>query len=154
MKECYLTVLDRPADRGGLDYWSNWLSTHKRHDILTARLAGLGEFTSTHPTNASYVNALYRIAFGRQADESGRTFWVRRLATGTSRYSVALSMLHLSEAGRYQARRAYQAVLGRAATTPEASFVAADYTELEYDPAEIRVRVLATVDALGVSLDA
>jgi hypothetical protein len=26
--------------------------------------------------------------------------------------------------------------------------------ELQYDPAEMRVRVLATVDALGVSLDA
>ena len=65
VRERYLTVLDRPADRGGLDYWSSWLSTHKRHDILTARLAGLGEFKSTHPTNAGYVNALYRIALGR-----------------------------------------------------------------------------------------
>jgi len=150
-KQQLKTVLGHDNDTAGATYWGNWLEgtgAGTTNDHLTARLATSTEFANDHVSDASFVDAMFPIALGRAADSSGRAYWINKLATGTARYDMVLSMVRSSEAGRYQARLAYQAILHRDPTDAEAATVSADYARVGYDPAEVRVAVLATAEAI------
>ncbi|HWJ97334.1 MAG TPA: DUF4214 domain-containing protein [Acidimicrobiales bacterium] len=80
----YLAGLGRLPDRSGLQYWT------RRHaaGIALVRLAeqfiASSEFQRRYgnPTNAGYVDVLYRNVLDRGADASGSDYWNRRLAFG------------------------------------------------------------------------
>lgn len=144
VRRVYLEVLDRPADAAGLTFWENQVETNGwGHDVLTAKLAALPEFSADHPTNSAFVEAVYPIAFGRTADSGGLAHWTGRLDAGVSRYNVVRALMTSGEAGRRQAQLAYSELLGRSATTVEAAAVGAQQQE----SAGIRRTVLVSAEA-------
>src|SRR5581483_2977731 len=87
---------------------------------LAASLASSSEFfTTAGGTNLGFVDALYRVVLGRTADSAGETFWVNKLATGSSRYSVALGFVTSGEDNVDFIEQTYLTLLQRSPTPTE-----------------------------------
>lgn len=76
----YEDVLDRVADKGGLDYWTNALRTKTKtiNDVAMAFFSS-EEFYNRNLTNAEFVKCLYSTFFGREPDKEGFAYWMNEL---------------------------------------------------------------------------
>ncbi len=84
VKRLYRHLLDREAEQGGLDYWTNNL----KQDLLTGEGIVLSFHQQPEYTNANYDNRtkilkLYRTMLLREPDQSGWDYWVHVLEHGT-----------------------------------------------------------------------
>lgn len=82
VKDLYLNKFGRPADVGGLDYWSNMLSTGQ---IAPADLAQIFADTQegvSYAGNQNFVKDTYMGQTGRPYDEPGLKFWADKLQSG------------------------------------------------------------------------
>lgn len=86
VKRLYQVCLDREADEAGLDYWTNALWNHEASGSLCAvGFIFSPEFVEKNYRDETYVEYLYRALMGREADESGKAYWVEQLQSGSSR---------------------------------------------------------------------
>ena len=89
----YQAGLGRPAEQGGLNFWTDSLNAGVSLDALSASFLASAEFIARfgRPDNGGYVDLLYGNVLGRAPDAVGRDFWVNTLANGTPRASVLSS---------------------------------------------------------------
>lgn len=80
--EAYLAYYGRPADPGGLEYWSNRLV--KEGGNLSSIITAFGESEEYNSrfgslNNTQLVTNIYRQLFGREPDKNGLDFYVGKL---------------------------------------------------------------------------
>ena len=93
----YMAVLGRAPDRGGLAFWSGRRKAGVDLSVLAAQVMGSPEYSARFgsPTDAGFVDLLYRHVLDREADPAGRAFWVDHLVAG--RWNRAGVLLYFSE---------------------------------------------------------
>jgi hypothetical protein len=118
----YGRITGRPADAGGLTYWSQRLASGTSPRTLRAQLLGSVAFLSqAGGTQAGFADALYRSELGRPADDAGRAWVEARLAGGSTRSQVAFALLATPEGRRALAGRMITRWWARTATPAERS---------------------------------
>jgi hypothetical protein len=118
----YATVLGRPGDTEGMDYWLNLLASGASRMVVAE---GVWE-SAEH--RASEVAGFYQTYLHRLPDPNGEQFWLKAFQTGADESAVALGFLTSAE---YLANHAspgalvtalYQDVLGRDADPNGAAY--------------------------------
>ncbi|WP_267355685.1 MULTISPECIES: DUF4214 domain-containing protein [unclassified Methylobacterium] len=120
----YYGLLDRAPDAGGLQSWTNAITSGgmSLHDVAQAMLSSAEYASDTGAvTDSTYVQDLYQQVLDRAAEASGLQAWTSALASGADRSSVAQAFVDSSEyQGHYagQSNAAYveglyEHVLGR-----------------------------------------
>jgi hypothetical protein len=124
----YRDYLLRPSDPVGSSYYTNQLRAGVNQLTVKDQLISSGEYFVKHGnTNVSFVSALYRDAFGREADAAGRDFWANELTQNhIGRYALTDYFLRQPEAKSFQVQRLYLELLGRAPDPDGLAY----YTEL------------------------
>lgn len=89
VKALYEEVLGRDAETEGLNYWLQGFSTKtlSAKDALNHFVAS-DEYTAKNTTDKEFVDMLYKVCLGRDAETEGANYWLRVLASGASRSSV------------------------------------------------------------------
>ena len=100
----YTKALGRKFDVDGLNYWSGLIlsaAAAKRKDVMIQSAMSFlhsKEFTAKNLNDTEYLKVLYRTFFGREADESGLTYWLGILSSGKgNRDSVLKSFAYSNE---------------------------------------------------------
>jgi hypothetical protein len=119
----YQRYLDRTADLGGFAYFVNgWRNRTFTLDLVTAVIVGSPEYYALHDSNnVDFVNAAYFDILGRQADASGRAYFLT-IAAAYGRSMVAGVIAESPENRRIDVRFAIDSFLGRPATSPEIEY--------------------------------
>ncbi len=89
IERCYTVALGREAEEEGLDYWVDNLNNGQ----ACGAQVGFGfifsaEYQNRERSNEEFVNDLYAMYFGREADEAGFAYWINALENGSSREEV------------------------------------------------------------------
>lgn len=91
----YATLLHRAAEVSGLEYWAgvikNGLSRSDMADMIINSTEGQTFYGSD--TNTEFVAEMYENILGRQADSGGLAWWTAQLDSGTSRGTLAVSLM-------------------------------------------------------------
>ena len=92
----YQAYFDRAPDDDGLRYW---IGTGLSYEAISDAFASSGEFQSRYGqlSDAGFVDLVYQNVLGRPGDGVGRSYWLDRLAAGTSRGTVMLGFSDSSE---------------------------------------------------------
>jgi autotransporter-associated beta strand protein len=99
----YVEFLRRPADVGGLGFWTGQLAAGVDEKIVLANLVGSDEyFADAGGTVPGWVNAMYVDLLGRPADAGGLAYWtsVTEGPPAMARSTVAFEFLSNSEANQ------------------------------------------------------
>ncbi|MCQ2483167.1 MAG: DUF4214 domain-containing protein [Clostridia bacterium] len=85
INRCYEVALGREADKEGYEYWVSNLNNGQ----ACGAQVGFGfifseEYTNKNRTNEEFVNDMYAMYFGREADEAGFNYWVEQLNNETA----------------------------------------------------------------------
>ena len=94
----YRLCLRRPADVGGLNYWTGDLigktsdGAHVAWGFFFSR-----EMANRNLSHGDFVDLLYQVLLGRTADVGGQANWVAQLESGTSRYEIFKGFAHSAE---------------------------------------------------------
>ena len=89
VERLYNVVLGRKCDRDGMTYWTE--------ELLSGRISGTSaasgfffssEYENSNKYYSEYIDDLYNALMGRQADDSGRSFWVSYMKNGSSKEQV------------------------------------------------------------------
>ena len=86
----YLSVLGRPSEDAGRQYWVNGIEngTLSPSDVALTILNSQ-EFVGRNLNNEQYVTALYQAFLNRDPDAQGLANWVNALNNGVSRQDIA-----------------------------------------------------------------
>ena len=111
----YERYLHRAADPGGQSGFVSLMANGATIEQISALLAGSPEFFTTqgHGTNDGFLTALYLDALGRPIDAPSEAAWNVQLAAGTSRTSIATSILSSLEYHRDVVDLVYEQLLDR-----------------------------------------
>lgn len=134
----YVTYLNRQPTAGDLTYWRGVVSQPHAgagqaspQEVFLGGLIGSGEYFANRGNNTvtGWVDAVYRVYLGREADEGGRNFFVGRTLDlfGAVRANTALVF---DTSDEYRARRIsgfYTAFLGRAASASDIAYWIAQF---------------------------
>ena len=106
---CYTEALGRPYDIKGLNGWCDFIygSSNRKATAITVASSGFfhsQEFKNKNTTNEEYVRILYRTFLGRDADESGFSYWVGNLEGGMDRDAVMMGFAKSAEFAKIMAR--------------------------------------------------
>jgi len=114
--QLYQRVFGRPADAQGRAYWVGVLANGARLEDVALWFYSGDEYWAKHGSTATgFVNALYQDLLHRQADASGRNYWVGMLQSGSlGRVGVAAGFYASMESRRDRVGSLFQRVLGRA----------------------------------------
>ena len=94
----YNLCLDREAEPEGFEYYHTLLWNHTLCASEAARQFVFSEeFINKGYDNKTYVDYLYRIMLGREADESGELYWIEKMDSGVSKEAVFDSFVHSQE---------------------------------------------------------
>lgn len=102
VSRCYREVLGRKADTGGLNTWCQKILSAADKKQAAVHTAASGFFRSREYLNKNvsdeeYVRTLYRTFLGREADEGGYHYWLKKIQSGTSRDSVLTGFANSKE---------------------------------------------------------
>jgi hypothetical protein len=105
----YQAYFLRTPDYGGLDYWLDRRAAGTGINTISNSFAGSSEFSRRYGSlsNAAFVDLVYDNVLGRSPDAAGRSYWIDRLAKGTSRGQVMANFSQSSEFTRKMADEAY-----------------------------------------------
>ncbi|WP_024287634.1 DUF4214 domain-containing protein [Cellulomonas sp. KRMCY2] len=98
IRESYRTYLGREADTGGLNGWIDsmrWGTTFQ--EMEAGFLASDEYFGQSGSSNAEWVRRLYSHVLGRAAGDAEVRGWVEAIASGKTRYAVAMGFLISTE---------------------------------------------------------
>lgn len=90
----YEVMFDREADLGGLDFWFGRAEAGDSLEHIANAMAASDEFEATYNEIASedvFLETLYQNAFGREADEGGKAYWLEQMSDGMTQAQVAQS---------------------------------------------------------------
>ena len=94
----YKTVLERDPDSGGLDYWTEQIkSAAMDHKSVAMSFMHSQEFLSKNMDDSAFIDTLYRAFMGREADSSGKEYWMTKLSDNMDRDSVISSFIDSTE---------------------------------------------------------
>ena len=95
----YEFVLNRKAEQGGLDYWTEELYSFRQSGAEVAQgFIFSDEFIGRRTTNEEFVTILYKTFFGREPDAVGFNYWVETLNNGSNdRFAVANGFIYSQE---------------------------------------------------------
>ncbi len=120
--DLYRRALGRSPDAGGHRFWANQLRKTSRQSVLAALLGSQEFFRGAGGTNPGFLDEVYPVAVGRGPDRGGKAYWLRRLASGTSRTAVAGALVASIEGRRTEVRAQYNDLLGRSADAGELAY--------------------------------
>ncbi|MBQ1172583.1 MAG: DUF4214 domain-containing protein [Lachnospiraceae bacterium] len=96
----YTIVLNREAEAGGLDYWSQELLDQKQDGAALANgFINSEEFANRNLNDSDYLDVLYNTFFGRKADSDGKNYWLSEIKNGMSRNTVLAGFVNSKEFG-------------------------------------------------------
>ncbi len=96
IEKVYTETLGREPNQGDLEYWSNELNYNGAAKIVETFMFGQ-EALNKNYTNVQYVNILYRVMYGRDADTTGLNYWVGRLNEGYPRRTLIAAFSYEQE---------------------------------------------------------
>lgn len=81
---CYVTILDRTPDAGGLAFWTSARDNDLTNAEMMDEFIGSAEFQTRFGglSNEGFVSRLYPIALDRTADAAGQAYWTSALDSG------------------------------------------------------------------------
>jgi hypothetical protein len=124
----YQKFFGRAADAAGVAYWTNQMQQGLTDQELEADFIASPEFYgNAGGTNSSWVNAMYQMVLGRQADSSGLNYWLAQLSAGESRASVARGFAGSQEHDAQIVQNDYFTYLGRSAGPSEVDYWVAQF---------------------------
>lgn len=89
VERCYTKVLGRDGEKGGMDDWTNRISSGIMSPEDVAKSFFLSkEYVDKKTSNAQYVETLYETFLGRASDPAGKSGWVSQLDAGMDRNTV------------------------------------------------------------------
>ena len=89
IERLYETCLDREADEAGKYYWLNGLDSLTQSGVTLAyNFVFSPEFQNKKMSNSDYVEHMYQMLMGREAEEEGKAYWVNELNNGASRENL------------------------------------------------------------------
>ena len=85
VSRCYMVILGRNPDEGGLDYWTSGLKakTGSAADIIYSFISS-NEFQAKGCSAEQTIDILYRSMLGRNPDGDGMNYWLGRVNGGAS----------------------------------------------------------------------
>jgi len=98
VQKAYIAYYGRPADTGGVNYWS--CAMDDNDGSLAAIIDAFGnsrEFTNQFGglTNGELIDAIYLQLFNRTPEEAGKAYWLEQLESGSmSLVNIAISILN------------------------------------------------------------
>lgn len=110
----YSTLLGRPADPGGVDFYAQRIAAGASLEWVVAAVAGSPEFATRRPSTTDKIDALYETMLGRAPDPGGLAYFSGRFDAGTSLSRIVSDVQHSPEYGHLQTTAAYAQVLWRA----------------------------------------
>jgi hypothetical protein len=116
VQKLYTLLLHRSADSAGLTAFVGQLENGATVESVAGQIAGSGEYFTNRGggTNDGFLTALYQDELGRALDPSGKANWEQALANGTSRATVALTILGSQERRQDLVKSLYLQFLHRA----------------------------------------
>ena len=94
----YNVALGRKSDPSGKAYWVKEIKNGKKTGADCARFFLMGdEFRGRGLSNEKFVEILYQTFFGRESDNAGKNYWVKKLQSKTSRDSVINGFIDSTE---------------------------------------------------------
>ncbi|MGN6695417.1 MAG: DUF4394 domain-containing protein [Aquihabitans sp.] len=110
----FARLLDRPVDPAGRAFYIAKLERGATRANLRAFLVGSNEyFQRKGGTNEAFVDAAFQDLLGRAPDEAGRTYWIGKLESGTTRTQLANTFQQSSEGRRLRVRLIFATYLDR-----------------------------------------
>ncbi len=128
----YQSMLGRPGEAGGVEYWAQALAGGMSRGEVASAFADSPEAIQhwsdltaggifAYDPNAAIVRADYQMAFGRDADTGGLTFWTNLLNSGATTAQLAqdftmsseFQTLHGEQTDTQYVQSLYQTDLGR-----------------------------------------
>lgn len=98
VERLYTEALGRPSEKGGKIYWVNRISNGSATGFDVAReFLFSSEFKNLNLSDADFISVLYRVFFNRDADSSGKFYWVYKMMDGMDRYTVFLNFVNSTE---------------------------------------------------------
>jgi hypothetical protein len=115
INDIYLLLLNRPADESGTVGALQALGAGATFDQVKANVLGSAEYFFGHGggSNLGFLSGVYADVLRFPLDQGGLAFWGPALASGTSRDSVALSLLTSDAADRVVVQTTYASTLRR-----------------------------------------
>lgn len=92
----YVGLLARAPELSGMNFWEGAINSGMTLTQLCAQILGGSEAAATMGaavSNTTFLDNLYQNVLGRQPDAGGLAFWGGALSAGTSRASVAASII-------------------------------------------------------------
>ena len=87
---CYGNILNRPADEGGLNGWTEKLEAqYLTASNIISGFVNSQEFEGKPQSNEEKVEIMYNTMLGRPSDPGGKAYWVSMLDAGLSINAVA-----------------------------------------------------------------
>ena len=95
----YVYVLDRQPEEEGAKFWSDELYNFRRNGAEVAQgFIFSQEFYDRNTSDYEFVEILYRTFFDREPDESGMSYWLDMLSSGTMKWEdVANGFIYSQE---------------------------------------------------------
>jgi uncharacterized repeat protein (TIGR01451 family) len=116
----YMQLLHRTPSAGEVTPWVSLLKEGVSDEQVLAGFTSSAEYYSqAGGTDQGWLDALYRDVLGRSADAAGETNWLQVLATGASRFKIALAFANSVEHESRVIGADYQRYLGRNANAAE-----------------------------------
>ncbi|HVX64454.1 MAG TPA: DUF4214 domain-containing protein, partial [Pirellulales bacterium] len=114
IKPDYAKLLGRKADDAGVAFWTAQMHAGLTDQQLEAMLVSSDEFyKNAGGTDVAWIDAVYQLLLGRQADPSGEAHWSAQLAAGLTRKQVALQIAGSAENNTQLINEDYFHYLGR-----------------------------------------
>lgn len=155
----YIVILNRQADSGGLQAWTNYMNdvyAQGQTQFLSAAQTtvagffGSQEYINRNRSNSDYVTDLYWAYLNRAPDQSGLNAWTNALNNGATRDSVLQGFAQSTEfanhvAGLYPSVSNYGAIPvdGRGGMTYDVTTNRVNAAGWEYDAAGNQTRALS-----------
>src|SRR5687768_4380903 len=102
VQKLYVAYFGRPADPGGLQYWTNALANNPNALGEMSRQFGLSkEYRDTYAglNNRALVNEVYENLFGRPAETGGLNYWTDLMDRGVITIDAVVNDVSKAAAG-------------------------------------------------------
>jgi uncharacterized repeat protein (TIGR01451 family) len=118
--EDYTQLLHRTPSAGEIASWVGLLKSGLSDEQVLASFTSSAEYyLQAGGTDESWLDALYHDLLGRGPDAAGEASWLQALASGTSRFDVALAIATSVEHESVVVAADYERYLGRSADAAE-----------------------------------
>jgi len=98
VKRMYTVVLDRDYELGGYKFWGNKICTHELGGADMAReFVFSEEYIEKNTTNKEFLTMLYKAILGRDPEDDGLKFWMKRMKSGYSRQIILEEFIESEE---------------------------------------------------------